>query len=81
MSNGRDSEPVAFGRWQEAHRALEYRVEQCEERLEEIERNHDNAAQRRVNHRWQIILAILSAFLLPLIVAVLLMAIHTSLGQ
>jgi hypothetical protein len=71
MDNGRrDAEPVTWGRWQEAHRALEERVEALEE-----------SEQKRLNRRWAIYLAILTTLLFPLVVGVVVLAVNGLIGH
>lgn len=71
---------VDFGRWEEAHKALAERVDDCEDEIKEIKDAVTLASQRRVNRQWQIVLALLTAFLLPLLIYVITLASH-SLGH
>lgn len=64
-----DAQPVAFGRWQEAHRALEGRVAALEA-----------AAGKRGDRLWLLMLAALSGLALPVIVLLIATGIHRALG-
>ena len=77
MADGDDARPVAYGRWQEAHERLADQVHACERRLDDLE----GEAEKRANRRWLILLAILSSFLLPLLVAVIVLAASLSLPR
>lgn len=68
MPNG-DAAPVAYGRWSEAHAALEARVAALEA-----------TAARGKDHRWMLTLAVLSGLALPVIVITLGVFINRALG-
>jgi hypothetical protein len=74
---GDDIGPVSYGRWQAEHGRLADRVTGIEHRLDELETEGEKRAQRR----WMIALAILTSFLLPLLVAVIVLAVTASLGR
>lgn len=58
-------------------RALDQKITQLQEQVDEW----DSAERKKVNRRWTILLAVLTSFLAPLLVAVLILAATSSLGR
>ena len=66
---GGDGQPVAYGRWHEAHAALEARVAAIEQ-----------AAGRRKDRAWTLTLVVLSGLALPAVVLLIGVLIHRATG-
>lgn len=70
MPNGsRDSDPVTWGRWNEAHTSLVARVAALEA-----------GASRRKDRSWTVILAVLTGLALPAILLLIGVFIHRATG-